>query len=515
MARFERGAWVTGWAQAAGFAIGTGVAVGASLGWLTPPAGLSPEGFSLLGVVVLMATAWLFETLPLAATALAPVVLLPMLDIQDAKAVSKAYTNSTILLLMGSFFLARGVEHHQIPQRLADRALRLAKGQARRLVYGLVAVTAVLSMWLSNTATTLVMVTVGMAVVAEARRHNPAEEVRRFQLALLLGVAYAANLGGMGTPIGTAPNAVMLGMYDDLVGGEPIAFATWMVATVPLVLVLTPLMALALVRVICRFEPDLDLGGAKPPERGPVSTGAKLAMVAFGLTALGWIFRRDLDVGAFTLPGWSGLLGMPGVDDASVAIAGCLLMFALPDRTVEEVRQQHPDLPWTRLLRLWASNRVLSWEVAREIPWFLIILFGGGLALAGAFEETGLSGWLGGQLAVLEGLPTPVVVLVLCLGMSLLTELTSNTATTTILLPVLVAAATALELDPLVLMWPAALCASAAFILPIATPPNAIAAGEGDITIPEMARVGVWINALTVLVVTLWTQLWLVPLMGL
>jgi len=490
--------------------IGSVFALGGRAGWLPPPEGLSTTGLITAGVMLVMAASWVFDVIPIAATSLIPLALFPLLGVQSGKVVAKAYTSNIIMLLMGGFFLAKGLERWEVPQRLATHVQRFAQGNPRKLLYGLMGTSAVLSMWLSNTATTLVMVTVGLAAVQRARadeRNQPAD-VEQFKLALLLGIAYAANVGGIATPVGTAPNAIFLGLVEKADGGMSISFLMWMILAVPLVVVLVPLIAYLLSRVLCPFPADLQLG-VVDDDVPPLPEGGKRALFIFTLTALLWVFRKDLNLEVIVIPGWASALGLSKfVDDGTVAMLGAVLMFAMPagSRKPHSHVDNHPEAA--------AKQRVLDWATANTIPWNLIVLFGGGLALAAAFKATGLSAFLGQKLVWLEGMPAWVIVLVLCFGMSLLTEVTSNTATTTLLLPVFAAAAAPLHLPPVLLMFPATLCASAAFILPISTPPNAIAAGQGDIPVAQMARVGAVINVVAVILVTLLTTVWVRSRLG-
>lgn len=490
--------------------IGIAIVLLVDSGAFALPTGLTREGALVAGVMICMATLWIFEVVPIAATALIPLAVFPVLTILPGKVVAKAYTNHIIMLLLGGFLLAKGLERWDVPQRMALSVERWAKGEPRRLVYGLVGTTAVLSMWLSNTATTLVMVTVAIAAArrAEASEHNTPLDASRFRLALLLGVAYAANIGGMATPVGTAPNALFLTFYEKIVPGGQVSFLMWMIVALPVVVILLPIMTWMLTRVLCPFPADLDLGSTKQKTLPPLGNGARRALIIFGTTALLWVFRKDLNLEVVTIPGWAGALGLSKwVDDGTVAMMGAFAMFACP--------AGEPPSDERGLVDSSATNaKVLDWDSANSIPWYLLLLFGGGLALAEAFGATGLSLWLGNKLEWLSGAPLVAIVFVLCLGMSLLTEVTSNTATTTLLLPVLGAAALALDIAPALLMLPAALCASAAFILPISTPPNAIAAGAGNIAVQDMARVGVAINGVAVTVITLLTVVWFGRVLG-
>lgn len=501
--------------------LGAGIVLGAQLGVLAPPAGLHVSAMVVAGVALMMAACWIFEALPFAATSLFPVVAFPVLGVASAKEVASAYANSTILLFMGGFFLAKGLERWQVPHRLAEVVSKQAGGSALRLHYGLMGTTALLSMWLSNTATTLIMVTVADAALRKAASisTNGRDELQRFRVALLLGIAYAANVGGIATPVGTAPNLILLSLRKEL---EPAAatipFFTWMVLALPIVVLMVPLMGFLLARVLSPFSSALELGAPTDKPEAPMSRGAKRALLIFAITVILWVTRSDVDLGVMLIPGWSGMLGLQKVvDDSTVAMFGASLMFLFPaDQITGSSAATRPRAFVLELPARWLrAPRVLDWEVANQIPWYLLLLFGGGIALANAFSSSGLSTWIGQQLVVFSGAPAWVVVLVLCLGVSLLTEVTSNTASTTLLLPVLFAAAPALGLPPLLLMWPATLAASAAFILPVSTPPNAIVAGAGEISPLQMARVGVWLNLLAVLFIAGFSMVWLVPQMGL
>jgi sodium-dependent dicarboxylate transporter 2/3/5 len=482
--------------------MGLTLALTARLDLLAPPTGLSREGFAVLGVMFAMASLWISDAMPLAGTALLPIAVFPLLGVASAKDVSSNYLSSVVVLLMGGFFLARALERWGVPLVLAHAVEKWAGGSARRLFYGLIAVTTLLSMWLSNTATTLIMMTVASAAIVRAKgraENNPAD-VRRYTVALTLGIAYAANVGGMATPVGTAPNAILVGLYNarDHVtngGDTPISFLMFMLAVVPIVVVATPIMAVLLERWLSRFPHDLTLTGGVGHERARLSRGGRRALVVFVVVALLWVFRVDIDLSIIRVPGWASALGLGKfVDDGAVAIIGVLLMMAIPSGE----RQAHGGV-----------ERLLSWKVAENIPWSLVLLFGGGLALADGFERTGLSVWLGEGLVFLQGAPQVVSVFLLTLGVSLLTEVTSNTATTTLLLPVVAAAADTLHLNALALMLPTTLAASAAFMMPIATPPNAIAAGVGQISVPEMVRIGFVINIAVVVLITMMAIVWL------
>jgi len=451
---------------------------------LPAPRGLGPAGMRVAGVALWMVSWWIGEVIPLAATALLPLVLFPLLGVMGSKQVAPYYADHNIFLFLGGFLIALGIERWGLHRRLALLSLRLfgrrvgpgswEAGQ-RRLVLVFMVVTALLSMWVSNTATTLMILPIATAVLHG--REDGADR-SRLDRALLLGVAYAASIGGLGTLIGTPPNIVLAGQVSELVHpGASIGFGQWMLMGIPLVAVMLPLAWWYLVGFAVRLPAgappvrlDLQAAGGAP---GPLSRGEKTVLAVFALTALGWCLRKP-----FIAP-W-----FPGVTDASLAVGGALLLFVIP-------------VDWA------AGVFALDWKQAERVPWGVLLLFGGGFALAAGMQQSGLAHWLSLQLGGLSGLPLPLLLLLVALLMAGLTELASNTAITTTMLPILAPAARALGLHPLTLMVPATLAASCAFMLPAATPPNAIVFGTGRIRLPEMFRVGLGLEIIGALVITL------------
>lgn len=468
-----------------------GAAVVAEVGL---PPGLTPDGLLVGGITWLMAVWWVTETLDLAATALIPLVAFPLTGVTDIKTLAGAYSDRFILLLMGGFFIATSVERWNLHRRLALTALsRLGTGP-RQIIFGFMLVTAAMSMWISNTASILMMLPIATAVLARvADQLGTDQERRRFEMALLLGIAYAGSVGGLGTPIGTPPNAILLGQYKDLYpNAAPIGFLPWMVVALPIALALLAFIAWYLTAVVARPpRTSATSGEALSLERaalGSMSRPERRVAIVFGLTALLWIFRRTVEFGdsGFAIPGWANLLGVQdAVDDSTVAMAAALALFILPAGSRDP------------------KERLLDWETAVGIPWGLLVLFGGGIAVATAFKATGLSAFIGNQAEVLSGLHPLVTTLSLALIVTFLTEITSNTATTIILMPILAATADSTGVPPLALMLPAALSASCAFMLPVATAPNAIVFSTGKIGISDMARTGFVINLVGAVIISL------------
>ncbi|MEL6342207.1 MAG: SLC13 family permease [Myxococcota bacterium] len=436
-------------------AMGSGPALGALLAVAAWAAGLSAAAAATAGVTGWCVAWWVSEPVPVPATSMIPFAVLPLFGVLDHKAVAGAYGHTLILLLMGGFILSTAMARSGAHRRLAVSIVRAVGGGSRRLVLGFMLAAAVCSMWISNTATTLMMLPVAMAALEAAP-----EEV---EVPLLLGLAYAASVGGLGTPVGTPPNVIFMGIYKEATGNA-VAFLDWMRIGVPAVLLLIPIIWAWLTR-------GLSETGRPPvlPALPPWRPAERRVLAVFTVTALLWIFRSA------PFGGWTGLIGADGVGDSSIAVGAAAALFVIPDGD---------------------GDRLLDWQTAERIPWGLLLLFGGGIAIARAFDASGLSAAIGDGLVTLGVTRWPVVAMIgaLCLGVTFLTEVTSNTATTTLLMPILAAAGLAAGFDPALLMIPAALSASCAFMMPVATAPNAIIYGTGRVTVRRMVREGVVLN---------------------
>jgi sodium-dependent dicarboxylate transporter 2/3/5 len=451
------------------------------------PEGLSPEAWRTAAVGLLMATWWITEAIPIAATALLPLGLFPLLGVGTVDAAAEPYANPLIFLFLGGFLIALGMQRWGLHRRVALRVIRAIGARPGRVVLGFMVTSAFLSMWISNTATAMMMLPIGLSVVrlampdegeeGEADPDGTPDERRTFAVVLMLGIAYACSIGGAGTLIGTPPNALLAGFLDETYGVD-VSFARWMVVGLPVVVLGLPLAYLTLTRVAYRLTLSRIAGGRAMIEReverlGPTTRPERIVAVVFGVVAALWMTR-----------GWLSAW-VPGLSDAGIAMAGALVLFVVPADWKEGVF-------------------VLDWSVADEVPWGVLLLFGGGLSLASAVERTGLATWIGEALGGLEGLPVVGVIFGVAAVVVLLTELTSNTATTAAFLPILGSVAVGIGQNPFLLVVPAALAASCAFMLPVATPPNAIVYGSGALTIPDMARAGVVLNvAFTVLITAL------------
>jgi sodium-dependent dicarboxylate transporter 2/3/5 len=455
-----------------------------------PPEGLTPAGMRLIAVTLLMSIWWITEAIPLGATGLVPIALFPLLDVVSVKQLAPGYANPVVLLLLGGFLLATAVEKSRVHTRLALHTLLLVGTSPRRLVLGFGIATGALSMWIANTSATLIMMPVAMALVDRALQRSSGDEARRFGAAVMLVCAYGASIGGMGTPVGTPPNLLAIGaMRVAFPEQEPLTFVTWCIAALPVVVLLIPILWLMLTRVYPKVPASLDLGEdtlvrQELASLGPWRPSEVRALGVFAVTALLWVTRPDTALSAdFKVPGWASLLGLKGTDDSMVAMLAAVVAFALPDGDGR-------------------GERLLPWRAAAKAPWGLVLLFGGGVALSEAFEATGLSGWLGAKLSVLASSPA-LFMAVAAIAATFVTEIMSNTALATILMPILASAAKAAQLDPRMLLVPTALACSCAFMMPAATGPNAIVFGTGRMRIGDMVKAGFTLNMVSWLVIVL------------
>ncbi len=448
-----------------------------------------PEVTRTAAVALLMAVWWITEAIPLAATSLLPVVLFPVLGVMSGKTVASLYFNHVIFLFIGGFVVALAMERWNLHRRIALRILLWVGVRPGRMLLGFMLATACLSMWISNTATTMMMVPIALATVVKLEERLDGASVRRYAAGLFLGIAYAASIGGIATLVGTPPNLSFARIIGICFPAAPdVSFASWLVFALPVSIVLLAVAWLVLSVLFCRRtgagRADADLFAAEYDRLGAMTYEEKVVLADFALLALLWVFRADIALGGLTVPGWSRLF--PSADflnDGTVSIGMALLLFLCPDGRGR-------------------GGRIMDWETAGRLPWNIVLLFGGGFALASGFKESGLSLWIGNQLEGVSFLPPLLIVGAVCLLVTFLTELTSNTATAEMLLPVLAALAVAVKVHPLLLMIPGTLSCSCAFMLPVATPPNAIVFGTQRLRIAQMARVGLVLNFVGVVCIT-------------
>ena len=455
----------------------------------------------LAAVAALMAIWWMTAALPLFATALLPLALFPLFGVMAGRDTAEAYMNSTIMLFIGGFMIALTMERWNLHRRIALTIIHYVGGGPARIVLGFMVAAGFLSMWISNTATAVMMVPIGLAIVLQIEERL-GDAARKFTVGLMLGIAYGCSVGGMTTLVGTPPNLAFARIHQVLFPDAPeIAFGQWLVVAFPIGVAMLLIAWLLITQVLYRAPREVAVSRAavavERAKLGPVTFEERAVLVVFAITALLWVFRVDLNLGGFEVYGWSRLLPWPElVDDGTVAILMASVLFFIPAKGQENGEGEGQANGEER-------GRVMGAEVIPRLPWNVVLLIGGGLALASGFQHTGLAALIGGQFEAAGALPTFALILLVCLAITFLTELTSNTATTEMILPILASVAVLTGTHPLVLMIPATMSASCAFMMPVATPPNAIVFGSNRLTIAEMARAGIVLNLVGALVIAL------------
>ena len=446
-------------------------------------------------IAFLMAAWWITEAIPLAVTALIPVVLFPLLGVVDGKTISALYFNHVIFLFIGGFLMAFAMERWNLHRRIALRILILFGVSPGRILMGFMLATAFLSMWMSNTATAMMMVPIAFSIILKLEESLGKEKIGKYPIGLLLAVAYSASIGGIATLVGTPPNLSFVRISNIIFPKmTEISFADWFIFALPITILLF-LAAWLILYLMYKPKSSWDdisihdfkseykrLGKPKPEE--------KVVFVLFLLLVLMWIFRSEIVIQSFVIPGWERLFEYPGfINDGTVAILFAVLLFMIPSKTKK-------------------GEKLMNWETAGKIPWGIVLLFGGGFALAQGFVDSGLSVWFGKQLAGLANVEPVVLTLANASLISMLTELTSNVATTEMILPILAGLAITIKINPLLLMIPATLASSLAFMLPVATPPNAIIFGTNRLQIKDMVKTGILLNVMGIIIVTLIMYFW-------
>ena len=440
--------------------------------------GLSSSGHSILSSTLWIAIWWITEAVPIAATALLPIILFPLSGGMELTTTTASYGHKFVFLYLGGFLIAIGIEKWNLHKRIAINIISFIGVNARKVILGFMLATAFLSMWISNTATSVMMLPIGIAIIKELK-NNPEtfeNENKNFGKALMLGIAYSASIGGVATLIGTPPNLVLAGVISEIYGYE-ITFLEWFLFGFPISIILLTFCWLYLTRIAYKFKQNKFLGGKSEIQRlkkelGTISYEEKLVTIVFALAGFCWITR------SYLLQGF-----LPNLDDTIIAITFGLLLFVIPSKKEKKT--------------------LLNWKDTIQLPWGIIILFGGGMAIAKAFESSGLAIWLGELMNAFGGLPLFVMIFLLITAVNFLTEITSNLATTAMLLPVLAPLALDAGVHPFGLMVGAAVAASCAFMLPVATPPNAVVFGSGFLKIPDMVSRGIVMNLFSIILISL------------
>ncbi|MCL4147083.1 UNVERIFIED_CONTAM: hypothetical protein GTU68_014929 [Idotea baltica] len=446
------------------------------------PEGLSKEANAVLAATLWIAIWWITEAIPIAVTALLPIVLFPLSGGLDIASTSGSYGHKYVFLYLGGFIIAIAIEKWNLHKRIALNIINIIGSDIRKIILGFMLATAFLSMWISNTATSVMMLPIGIAIIKQLK-DNPKtveDENLIFGKALMLAIAYSASIGGMATLIGTPPNLVLAGVVEETYGYE-ITFSQWFVFGFPITIVLLFICYQYLTKFAFKFKQKEFPGGKAEIKRllqnlGKITYEEKLISIVFAITALCWITRSFL---------LQKLL--PQLDDTIIAITFAVLLFIIPSKDKKE--------------------KLIDWDDAVKLPWGIILLFGGGMALAKGFEVSGLAFWLGSQMTIFGGLTLILLIFVLIASVNFLTEITSNLATTAMLLPVLAPMALTVDVHPFILMTAAAVAASCAFMLPVATPPNAVVFGSGYLRIPDMVSKGIVMNIISIIILTLFVYL--------
>lgn len=437
---------------------------------------MSVSGYRLLAITAWMAIWWIAEVVPIAVTALLPILLFPSADILTIQDTGANYGHKYIFLFIGGFILANAIQKWQLHRRIALNIILQLGGSTAKIILGFMLATAFLSMWISNTATTVMMLPIALSVIAQLNDHPDTKENENkiFGKALMLGVAYSASAGGIATLIGTPPNLIFAGFVQDQFNIE-ISFFDWLLVGLPISVILLGFIWVFLTKYAFKLQKTGFPGGKKEiqsllSEMGAISNEEKKILVVFTLTILCWIFRK------YTIN-----IMVPKFDDSMIAIASALILFIIPSSK--------------------KNKPIMKWKDAVTIPWGILILFGGGLSIAKAFQKTGLDNWIGEQFEIISFSNSLIVLLIIIAAVNFLTEITSNMATTAMLLPVMIPVASLLNIHPYLLLVGTTLAASCAFMLPVATPPNAVVFGSKMLKISDMVKTGILINVFSIILI--------------
>jgi len=453
-----------------------------------------------LAIAVLMAIWWTTEAVPIAVTAMLPIVLFPLFGIMDGKTVSNAYINHIIFLFIGGFLMAIAMEKHNLHKRIALKILLFTGTSFAKVLFGFMAATAFLSMWMSNTATAMMMVPVAISIISKSTEYFDESDAKRYSTGLLFGIAYGASIGGISTLLGTPPNLSFTRIFAIMFPQAPeISFSEWFIFAFPISLAM---FVVAWLLLYVMYKPKKEGKGNEDilqeeySKLEKISLNEKMVFALFLTLAFLWIFRAGIKLDNFYIPGWSQLFNNPKfINDGTVAITVAFLLFVIPAKGEK-------------------FSRLLEKGDIAKLPWHIVLLFGGGFALAQGFVDSGLAIWFGEQMEFIGNFHPILIIFLIALVMSFLTELTSNTATTEMLLPILAGIAIKIEINPLLLMLPATLSASLAFMLPVATPPNAVVFGTNRLKISDMIRTGIILNLVGVVLVTIAVYYFAVVIFG-
>lgn len=453
----------------------------------------SPLANAMGAITILMAIWWMTESVPLSVTSMLPLILFPFFEIHSANETAIQYMNSTIFLFLGGFLLAQAMERWELHKRISLYIIRFLGGDAIGILRGFFLSSWLLSMFITNTATTIMMLPIAIAVIKGLEGKFSDKAINNFSIALLLGIAYSSSIGGIATLVGTVPNIAFKSIFELSFPNAPeITFAKWMSFGVPMSIVLMVVVWFVLIKFLFKIDDEIKIDkqyiNKEIKKLGRISIQETIILYTMVSASLLWIFRVDVDFGFIQIPGWSNILSDPSlIDDSTVAVGLSIILFIIP----------------ATLKNFGTDFRLMTKDTIIKIPWDILLLFGGGFAMAKGFQSTGLSEVIGSSFAGMENIPPLLIAFMVTLVVIFLTEFTSNTATTYTFLPILASIAVAIDINPMILMIPATISASLAFMLPVATPPNAIVFGSGKIKISDMANTGLWINIIAAILVPL------------
>jgi solute carrier family 13 (sodium-dependent dicarboxylate transporter), member 2/3/5 len=463
---------------------------------LPVPQGMSQGAWNAAAVALLMALWWITEAIPIYATAFLPMALFPLLKVLPAGETAVNYGHDLVLMMISGFFIAKAIEAQNLHKRIALVLIKALGTSRPRILLSIMIATALLSMWIANVTAALMMLPIGLAIILKEETLGSTNP--KFGAALMLGIAYSASIGGLGTIIGSPTNLIFSGMMDKIFPLSPkFGFLSWMQVGIPIMIIFLPLVWYYLVRffkIKGSIPGNRELIENELKELGKMSAGEKRVMYIFILAVIGWVFREGFTFDRFTIPGWSRLFGLGEyVTDSTVGMFAAMLLFMFPDGK---------------------GRRLLDWKTAGSIPWGVGVIVGGGYALAASFKSTGLADWLGNQLAFVGSYPTLVVLFIVVGAVLLFTEMNSNTATANIFLPVLASMAVAGSINPMLLMLPATFASSMVFIMPAGTGPNTVIFGSNKVTVQDMARAGIWLKLISMILLPLVLYVLIIYVLG-
>lgn len=460
------------------------------------PSGMSVEAKSAAGVVILMSIWWITEAIPVYATAFLPLALYPLLGILPADETAANYGHNYVLMMLGGFFLGKAIENQNLHKRIALVIVNLFGISRQRIIMSMMISTAFLSMWIANVTAAVMMFPIALSIIVKEEEASAVKT--NFGTAMMLSIAYAATVGGLSTLIGTPTNLILIGILEKLFPeAPPITFFTWLKIGIPLLVVLLPIFCFYIIKyfnITGNLIATDDIIKNELKALGKISQGEKRVIFVCLIAIFGWIFREDLILGNWVIPGWSSWLGLTEyVHDSTVAIVAAMLLFMLPANK---------------------EKRLLDWKSASQVPWGVAMIVGGGYAIAAGFESTGLADWLGHQLVFISQYPFLIVMILVIAFVMIFTEFNSNTATANILLPVLASMAVAAAINPLLLMIPATVASSLGFMMPAGTGPNTVIFGSERVTVADMVKCGVWLDIISLIILTAMLYLFIMPWLG-